>query len=159
MNFDTITKTNTVSSVLAAMTAQGVVEYVAFLKSIFANEPAHRLWVIDQQGLILRNAKLPRQFDWMMDIAKFICSNGFFFTSSSSTNNVNDAGAAVSETVAEHCRLRFFGILEDLSRASSSSTPLSAMSSNTATPAVGPSNQGKASAKNITLVFQLSLSL
>ncbi|KAG7452647.1 uncharacterized protein BT62DRAFT_958631 [Guyanagaster necrorhizus] len=87
--FDQLTKTKTVESILSSMNADGIIHYVDHLISQFnGNEGvdkndtkglnARRSWVMDQLVALIRNGSMPKRDDWIRQILEWFVVHGFF---------------------------------------------------------------------------------
>ncbi|SJL00256.1 uncharacterized protein ARMOST_03568 [Armillaria ostoyae] len=87
--FDQLTKTKTVESILSSMNADGITHYVDHLISQFnGNEGvdkddieglnARRSWVMDQLVALIKNGSIPKRDDWIRQILEWFVVNGFF---------------------------------------------------------------------------------
>ena len=83
--FDQITKTKTVETLLSKVDFEGVRQYVSFLEGQFAGgeETAatalegQRLWALAQLGALVRNTAIPRDDEWVCRILDLFVVNGF----------------------------------------------------------------------------------
>ena len=100
LRFDAITKTNTVDSILASLDAQGVRNYLEYLKNAFADPSmlrrgpmadskqdgeqdvsgteSLRRWVVDQMCLLIKTPRINKAQDWVQEICDFVVICGFF---------------------------------------------------------------------------------
>ncbi|KAJ3287161.1 hypothetical protein HK104_008733 [Borealophlyctis nickersoniae] len=119
--FDFITKTKTVESILANLKAEGILAYLDFLKSMFVKQEDkdglgvnyHRRWAVDQMMLLVRTGKIPKQEGWIRSISQFLCLHGFFHVQ----EDAKDFGVPIpplSDATRELCRERFFVMLGTL---------------------------------------------
>jgi DNA polymerase phi len=88
--FDKLTKTKTVESILASMNAEGIETYIDYLlnqvdedsseKSVHDIQAvnARRAWMIDQLGALIRNGSIPKNDEWIQLIIDWLIVNGLF---------------------------------------------------------------------------------
>ncbi|KAH6918992.1 DNA-directed DNA polymerase [Coprinopsis sp. MPI-PUGE-AT-0042] len=85
--FDKLTKTKTVESILANMNAEGIQNYVNFLseqftkgdeKSSQSDVDSRRSWIIDQLNGLVRNGSVPKSDDWIKAVLNFLVVHGLF---------------------------------------------------------------------------------
>ncbi|KZV92838.1 hypothetical protein EXIGLDRAFT_613837 [Exidia glandulosa HHB12029] len=84
--FDQITRTKTVESILASMSASGIREYVDYLlgqineseASGESDATAKRTWILDQLSALIRNGAVPKDDDCVKTVLDFFVLHGFF---------------------------------------------------------------------------------
>ena len=111
--FDKLTKTKTVESILPSLAAKGIQTYINHLfslidepdKKAYVNEAcvsallaywliiradlsatnARRAWIIDQLGMLIRNGKIPKEDAWIQSILNWLVVNGLFIVKKKSS--------------------------------------------------------------------------
>ncbi|TFK27400.1 DNA-directed DNA polymerase, partial [Coprinopsis marcescibilis] len=126
--FDKLTKTKTVESILASMDAEGIQSFVQYLFEQF-NKPdaksgqteidSRRNWIIDQLNGLVRNGNVPKSDEWVKAILDFFVVHGLFMIkkkkSKSSTLALREIPSpVVSDSVRENCRNRLLTCLGEL---------------------------------------------
>ncbi|CAA7265434.1 unnamed protein product [Cyclocybe aegerita] len=86
--FDRITKTKTVESILGSLDANGIQCYIDYLLSQVDDVNsdaehvsainARRTWIIDQLGALIRNHKIPKEDRWIKSILDWLTVHGLF---------------------------------------------------------------------------------
>ncbi|KIY68633.1 hypothetical protein CYLTODRAFT_374153 [Cylindrobasidium torrendii FP15055 ss-10] len=129
--FDKLTHTKTVESILASMTSAGIVDYVEHLIEQFNGGEnvdnsdvevvnARRTWVIDQFAALIRNGSVPKEDKWVQSILEWLVVNGLFIV----RKPIKKGGARgtqsivkppLSDALRESCRSRLLACLADLS--------------------------------------------
>ncbi|KAK8861548.1 hypothetical protein IAR55_002370 [Kwoniella newhampshirensis] len=132
-DFDKVTKTKTVESIMGSLNADGVKEFVAYLQSIISGNAQEnldssriderRLWALDQIQALCRNGSVPKDDSCISSVLDFLLVHGFFIirkTDKKSTITALHAApkAALSESTAAACRARFFSCITELTTAS-----------------------------------------
>jgi DNA polymerase phi len=103
-NFDKVTKTKTVSSILGSLTVDGVKAYVSYLKSlVYENASggqeqhdlkrveARRIWAFDQMVALVKNGSIPKDDVWVSTIVEFFVVHGLFAIKSASKKSAFSA--------------------------------------------------------------------
>ncbi|KAK0459585.1 DNA polymerase phi-domain-containing protein [Desarmillaria tabescens] len=128
--FDQLTKTKTVESILSSMNADGITHYVDHLISQFnGNEGidkddteginARRSWVMDQLVALVKNGSIPRRDDWIRQILEWFVVNGFFIVRKPAKQNSYRGTDYVlkpplSDALRLYSRSRLLACLSDL---------------------------------------------
>ncbi|RDD40370.1 Myb-binding protein 1A-like protein, partial [Trichoplax sp. H2] len=134
INFDSITHTKTVQSIVAKMQSKSLSAYLSMIKSVFnfgyetifqATEKCgleqSRIWVANQMLALMKSYKLSTTDEsWVVDVLKFLLFHSFFTT----TNDIDDSIKAVeiSEVVRKILCERLQSALAELSNRCSDST-------------------------------------
>ncbi|TPX37827.1 hypothetical protein SeMB42_g06860 [Synchytrium endobioticum] len=126
--FDKVTKTKTVASMMESMSADGFQKYVEYLKNTFLNQPvtipveevdSNRSIILDQMTQLVRTAKIPKSEEGLWIILQFLAAYGLCNTASDSCEgkeeaSVRTATPPLSSAAQQSCRLRLFTVLGDL---------------------------------------------
>ncbi|KAH9857639.1 DNA polymerase phi-domain-containing protein [Lenzites betulinus] len=128
--FDRLTKTKTVESVLTSMDAEGIQSYIDYLLAQVDEEPssasadAHalntrRAWIIEQLAALVRNGAIPKSDAWIQTILDWLAVHGFYIVSKRSDKSAILALRSVptpsfSEELRKNCRDRLLGCLAEL---------------------------------------------
>lgn len=121
--FDSITKTKTVSGIIAQLSLEGVTEYVDQLQERFVGGEAddheaavhsQRAFIIDQLVALVKNSKVPRDEIWPVAVAKFL------FVQANCTEGEEDGmlkvpAVPLEERTRELCHTRFRSVITELS--------------------------------------------
>ncbi|KAH0584348.1 hypothetical protein H2248_009888 [Termitomyces sp. 'cryptogamus'] len=86
--FDRLTKTKTVESILTSMDAKGIENYIEYLLGQ-VNGPSQtpedirainsrRSWIIEQLGGLIRSGSIPKNDDWVQSILDWLVVHGLF---------------------------------------------------------------------------------
>ncbi|ORX59850.1 hypothetical protein BCR36DRAFT_315879 [Piromyces finnis] len=125
-NFDKITKTKTIDSIISTLNTDGIKSYIDYLRNIFLDQDnfeidakkveAHRIWVVDQLVSIIKNQKIPKDSDVYLRIFEFLFINGFCVVEKESKKAFTDnlktlPKPEVSEKTQDLCRSRFQTVL------------------------------------------------
>ncbi|KAJ7083833.1 DNA polymerase phi-domain-containing protein [Mycena crocata] len=134
--FDKLTKSKTVESVLVSMNADGIKSYIDHLVAEvnpssaddvdFQAVNSRRSWIIDQLSALIRNGAVPKEDDWIMSILDWLTLNGLFVIKKKSEKSPflglhRIPSPQLSDSLRQQCRSRLLGCLADLS---SQSRPL-----------------------------------
>ncbi|KJA27489.1 hypothetical protein HYPSUDRAFT_35394 [Hypholoma sublateritium FD-334 SS-4] len=145
--FDKLTKTKTVESILPFLEAKGIQSYIDHLFSLI-DEPdkkaadlsatnARRAWIIDQLGVLIRNGKIPKEDYWIQSILNWLVVNGLFVVKKKSSRvSIPHAihTPAFSDELRRSCRNKLLTCLSDLG---SQTTTVKQNDKSTKIPAVG----------------------
>ncbi|KAJ7694223.1 DNA polymerase phi-domain-containing protein [Mycena rosella] len=128
--FDKLTKSKTVESILAAMNADGIKNYISHLIDQVnpAADPdsvdiqvvnSRRAWIIDQLSALIRNGAVPKDDDWIMSILDWLVLNGLFVIKKKSEKSPflglhKIPSPPFSDSLRQQCRSRLLGCLADL---------------------------------------------
>ncbi|CDZ97129.1 Predicted regulator of rRNA gene transcription (MYB-binding protein) [Phaffia rhodozyma] len=130
-NFDKITKTKTVSSILSSLTIDGVKEYIDFLKGIvhdgFASSSefdlrgleARRIWAFDQLVALIRNGSIPKDDSWVTSIIEFFVLHGLYKIKSANPKSPfvhlhTAPQLSLSDNLHAYCRSKLSLVLSEL---------------------------------------------
>ncbi|KAF9246115.1 DNA polymerase phi-domain-containing protein [Melanogaster broomeanus] len=127
--FDKLTRTKTIESILTVMDSTGIKSYVLSLldqinppkgaEDDFSAVNSRRTWIADQFSALIRNGSIPKSDDWIQIILAWYIVNGFFVVRKKSESSPIHALHAVpspsfTEVIQIHCRTRLLGCLADL---------------------------------------------
>ncbi|KAI8988871.1 DNA polymerase phi-domain-containing protein [Pilobolus umbonatus] len=128
-NFDRITHTRTVESLLTTLDAEGIKSYIEYLAKTFVTVGATeekavqttREWALNQMTLLITNPKIPKEEEWVSELVNFIMTYCFFDVkktdkSSSVSSGLHRPSPALSEATVKFCREKFQLILASLSK-------------------------------------------
>ncbi|KAF6764792.1 DNA-directed DNA polymerase [Ephemerocybe angulata] len=126
--FDKLTKTKTVESILASMKLEGIQSYVNYLFEQFnefdeSNQDevdSRRTWIVDQLTALIRNGGIPKSDECIQSVMEWLTVYGLFVvkkkSSKSSITVLRQApNPPVSEEVREVCKNRLLTCLGELS--------------------------------------------
>ncbi|KAF9514414.1 hypothetical protein BS47DRAFT_1372330 [Hydnum rufescens UP504] len=139
--FDRITKTKTVESIITSMNIEGVEKFIEYVKtqvyddghSDGSNE-ATRLWATDQFTSLMKSSAIPKQDKWVHSVLEFFVVHGFFSVTRKNAKSSLQAWCAdrwmilrfitipnpkFSDTMKQRCRDRLFTCLAELSASDS----------------------------------------
>ncbi|KAJ6496539.1 DNA polymerase phi-domain-containing protein [Mycena vitilis] len=129
--FDKLTKSKTVESILASMNTGGITSYIHHLVAQ-VNSPtdpdntdvqtinSRRAWIIDQLSALIRNGAVPKDDSWIMSILDWIALNGLFVVKKKSEKSPflglhQVPSPPFSDALRQQCCSRLLGCLADLS--------------------------------------------
>ncbi|KAF8626266.1 hypothetical protein AX15_004941 [Amanita polypyramis BW_CC] len=129
--FDRLTKTKTVESILTAMDEPEIKNYINYLYSQF-NVPenadgldvtalkSRRTWVIDQLAALIRNPSVPKSDKWIKSVLDWLTVYGLFDVRKKSSKSPFDPlrstpQPALPDELCQTCRNRLLASLGDLS--------------------------------------------
>ncbi|EIW60756.1 DNA-directed DNA polymerase [Trametes versicolor FP-101664 SS1] len=128
--FDKLTKTKTVESILTSMDEEGIQSYIDFLLEQVDDGPSsetadiqalntRRAWVIEQLASLIRNGAIPKSDAWIQTILDWLAVHGLFIVSKKSEKSVILAlrsvpAPAFSEELRKICRDRLLACLAEL---------------------------------------------
>ncbi|KAG1087734.1 hypothetical protein G6F42_020504 [Rhizopus arrhizus] len=125
-NFDRITRTKTVENLLTTMDTEGIksyLEYLAqtFVKSDESSSNSNREWALTQMTLLVTNAKIPKEEDWVTQLVQFLMLHAFFDIKSadkakSYLTGLHKPTPALSDATVKLCQDRFQAVLVALSK-------------------------------------------
>ncbi|KAH7910650.1 DNA polymerase phi-domain-containing protein [Hygrophoropsis aurantiaca] len=128
-NFDKLTKTKTIESVLASMDAEGIKTYIHYLlDQIDHNDGAEqddeaiksrRIWIMEQFTALIRNGSIPKTDDWIQIVLDWYIVNGLFIVRKKSDKSPYLGLRSIrvpplSEELRQNCRSRLLSSLADL---------------------------------------------
>ncbi|KAH9180268.1 hypothetical protein EDB89DRAFT_1918230 [Lactarius sanguifluus] len=130
--FDKLTRTKTVESILTMMNAEGIKDYIAHIlgqvdgtsssaKSDVQLINAHRSWIVDQIAALIRNGAIPKDDGWVQQILDWLTVHGIFVIKKRSPNSSICAVHKVplppfTDDLRRQCRERLLSCLTDLTR-------------------------------------------
>ncbi|WVW80105.1 hypothetical protein I302_102078 [Kwoniella bestiolae CBS 10118] len=131
-DFDKVTKTKTVETIMSSLNVQGVRDYVKYLEEIVvsggenldsARIDERRLWALDQLLALCRNGSVPKDDEWISSAIDFLLVHGFFLIRKADKKSPISAlhstpKPALSESTAAVCRSRLRSCLAELTTAS-----------------------------------------
>ncbi|KAN0076879.1 DNA polymerase phi domain containing protein [Tylopilus felleus] len=124
--FDKLTRTKTIESILALMDSAGIKSYVlSLLEQVNSpkgteEEPSaidsRRTWIADQFAALIRNGSIPKNDEWIQIVLDFYVVNGLFVVRKNFENNPIHAlrvfpSPPFTEAAQQHCRERLLGCL------------------------------------------------
>ncbi|KAI0350071.1 hypothetical protein OH77DRAFT_1100919 [Trametes cingulata] len=128
--FDKLTKTKTVESILTSMDEEGIQSYIDYLLKQVDDEPSsettdiqalntRRAWVIEQLASLVRNGAIPKSDSWIQTILDWLAVHGLFIVTKKSEKSAILALRSVptpvfSEELRKNCRERLLGCLAEL---------------------------------------------
>ncbi|KAI6005472.1 DNA polymerase phi-domain-containing protein [Pisolithus albus] len=126
--FDKLTRTKTVESILAVMDSEGIKNYIVSLlnqvNSKDSDEDAaslnsRRAWIADQFAALIRNGSVPKNDEWIQVILDWYVVNGLYSirkkSGSSSIHALRELPSPpFTEEFQAHCRTRLLSCLADL---------------------------------------------
>ncbi|RDX52694.1 hypothetical protein OH76DRAFT_1399938 [Lentinus brumalis] len=131
--FDKLTKTKTVESILTSMDDEGIQSYIEYLLKQVDEEPSasaeaeadvhalntRRAWIIDQLSALIRNGAVPKSDAWIQTILDWFTVHGLFIIAKKSEKGAIAAlrsvpSPAFSEELRKNCRERLLACLADL---------------------------------------------
>lgn len=94
-NFDRLTNTKTVETILANMDIEGVKEYLKYLLQRVNEEGdgivARRNWIIEQLAILLRRGAVPKDEECTVTIIHWLTTHGFYTIKKKDTKSSNSA--------------------------------------------------------------------
>lgn len=126
-NFDRITRTKTVENLLTTMDTEGIKSYLEYLAQTFVNcvdeksSETSREWALQQMTLLVTNAKIPKEEEWVTQLVQFLMIHSFFDVKSadktkSYLTGLHKPTPALSEATHKTCQGRFQAVLVALSK-------------------------------------------
>ncbi|KAH7889259.1 DNA polymerase phi-domain-containing protein [Phlebopus sp. FC_14] len=126
--FDKLTRTKTVESILTVMDSAGIKSYVlSLLEQVSSNDPdeddsivnSRRDWIADQFAALIRNGSVPKSDDWIQIVLDWYTMNGLFVVRKKSENSAIHAlrtlpSPSFAESTRHYCRTRLLGCLADM---------------------------------------------
>lgn len=126
--FDKLTRTKTVESILTVMDNEGIKNYIVSLlnqvNSKDADEDAtalnsRRAWIADQFAALIRNGSVPKSDEWIQVILDWYVANGLYsIRKKSGSSSIHALRALPSPPFTEefqaHCCTRLLSCLADL---------------------------------------------
>ncbi|KAH9052566.1 DNA polymerase phi-domain-containing protein, partial [Lactarius vividus] len=132
--FDKLTKTKTVESILTMTNAEGIKDYINhILRQVDGASSsakfdaqlinAHRSWIVDQFAALIRNGAIPKDDGWVQQILDWLTVHGMFVIKKISPNSPICAVHKVpsppfTDDLRRQCRERLLSCLTDLTRLS-----------------------------------------
>ena len=125
-DFDKVTKTKTVETIMSNLTEDGADEYVKYLESIIlgggeknsdqANLDERRQWALDQLSGLFRNGSVPKKDSLIQSVLELLLVNAFFIIRKTEKKSPIAAlrtapKPPLSEVTAAACRAKFFTCL------------------------------------------------
>ncbi|KAF8274212.1 DNA polymerase phi-domain-containing protein [Lactarius quietus] len=130
--FDKLTRTRTVESILTMTNAEGIKNYIAHLlvqvdgdsgstKSNVQLINARRSWIVDQFAALIRNGAIPKDDGWVQQILDWLTVHGIFVVKKRSPNCLictahKMPSPPFTDDLRRQCRERLLGCLADLTR-------------------------------------------
>jgi DNA polymerase phi len=127
--FDKLTKTKTVESLLASMDVEGIKSYIRHLTQQFDDVQSDdtqtlnssRMFIIDQLSALVRNTTVPRDDEWIIGVLEWLAVHGLFVVKKKSEKSpfavVRDGAPkpALSDDLRQRARTALLTCLADLS--------------------------------------------
>ncbi|KAG1875007.1 DNA polymerase phi-domain-containing protein [Suillus tomentosus] len=130
--FDKLTKTKTVESILSRMDGDGIMQYIQSLleqmdesdNGVVAEE-AKKIWIADQFTALVRNGAIPKREDWIQLILNWFAVQGLYLVKRKSAKGLLVAlrvtpSSVLSENFRRICRGKLLGCLADLTPSTAS---------------------------------------
>ncbi|KAI6162530.1 DNA polymerase phi-domain-containing protein [Pisolithus thermaeus] len=126
--FDKLTRTKTVESILTVMDSEGIKNYIFSLLGQVNSKDAdedtaalnsRRTWIADQFAALIRNGSVPKSDEWIQVILDWYVVNGLYSIRKKSGSSSIQALRALpsppfTEEFQAHCRTRLLSSLADL---------------------------------------------
>ncbi|KZT24137.1 hypothetical protein NEOLEDRAFT_1117111 [Neolentinus lepideus HHB14362 ss-1] len=127
--FDKLTRTKTVESILTSMDADGIKNYIDYLLGQVNEEVtettdvqavnSRRLWIVDQLSALIRNGTVPKQDEWISTVLEWLTIHGLFEIKKTSEKSSYLALRCIptpplSDELRESCRAKLLSCLADL---------------------------------------------
>ncbi|GBE82630.1 hypothetical protein SCP_0410150 [Sparassis crispa] len=128
--FDKLTKTKTVETILTSMDNEGIQNYIDYLlKQVDDKEGteaadiqalnARRAWIIDQLAALVRHGAIPKSDEWIQSILDWFVVHGLFIVSKKSEKSTfrslrSIPNPAFSDELRSACRDRLLSCLAEL---------------------------------------------
>ncbi|KAI6006406.1 DNA polymerase phi-domain-containing protein [Pisolithus marmoratus] len=126
--FDKLTRTKTVESILSVMDSEGIKNYILSLLDQVNSKDAdedvtvlnsRRTWIADQFAALIRNGSVPKSDEWIQVVLDWYAMDGLYsirrkFGSSSIHALRALPSPPFTEQFQAHCRTRLFSSLADL---------------------------------------------
>ncbi|KAH8991045.1 DNA polymerase phi-domain-containing protein [Lactarius hatsudake] len=132
--FDKLTRTKTVESILTMTNAEGIKGYITHIlgqvdgtsssaKCDVQLINAHRSWIVDQIAALIRNGAIPKDDGWVQQILDWLTVHGIFVIKKKSPNSPICAvhkvpSPPITDDLRRQCRERLLSCLTDLTRLS-----------------------------------------
>ncbi|KAE9400753.1 hypothetical protein BT96DRAFT_857021 [Gymnopus androsaceus JB14] len=124
--FDKLTKTKTVESILSAMDVNDIKQYIDYLLKQ-ANDSevevevinARRRWIIDQLSALIRNGSISKTGDWVESVLDWFIVNGLFVVKKKSEKSQYIGLHQIpkpqfSDELRQNCKDKLLGCVADL---------------------------------------------
>ncbi|KAI6032543.1 DNA polymerase phi-domain-containing protein [Pisolithus marmoratus] len=126
--FDKLTRTKTVESILSVMDSEGIKNYILSLLDQVNSKDAdedvtvlnsRRTWIADQFAALIRNGSVPKSDEWIQVVLDWYAVNGLYsIRKKSGSSSIHALRALPSPPFTEqfqaHCRTRLLSSLADL---------------------------------------------
>lgn len=131
-DFDKVTKTKTVETILSSLDAAGVADFVSYLENVLRGDndadatsrEEKRVWALDQMLALCRNGAIPKDDAWVQRVLDDLQVYGFFIVRSadkkSSIAPLKQLGKPFSDASSAIARARFFAALVEATKAADS---------------------------------------
>ncbi|KXN82577.1 DNA polymerase V [Leucoagaricus sp. SymC.cos] len=129
-NFDTLTKTKTVGSIVSSLDATGIQKYIQWLFSQVDEFNTtdgdaiqvinhKRQWTIEQLFALVRNGSIPKSDEWVQSVLDWLIVHGLFLVKKKSSKTPITAARTVahppfSDDLRKCCRARLLSCLSEL---------------------------------------------
>ncbi|KAG1782776.1 DNA polymerase phi-domain-containing protein [Suillus placidus] len=124
--FDKLTRTKTVESILSRMDSDGIMKYIQSLLEQMDEsdndavaEEAKKIWIADQFTALVHNGAIPKREDWIQLILNWFAVQGLYLVKRKSAKGLLAAlcvtpSSLLSEDFRRICRGKLLGCLADL---------------------------------------------
>lgn len=131
-DFDKVTKTKTVESILSSLDAAGVADFVSYLENVLKGDndadatsrEEKRVWALDQMLALCRNGAIPKDDAWVQRVLDDLQVYGFFIVRSADKKAtiapLKAIGKPFSDATSAIARARFFAALVEATKAADS---------------------------------------
>ncbi|KAF5391416.1 hypothetical protein D9757_001957 [Collybiopsis confluens] len=130
--FDKLTKTKTVESILSAMDVNDIKQYIDYLLEQAYDKDvdvgilnARRRWIIEQLAGLIRNGSIPKTDDWVGSVLEWLLVNGLFIVKKRAEGSRYVGMRQVpkppfSDELRQRCRDKLLGCLADITNQATS---------------------------------------
>lgn len=136
-DFDKVTKTKTVESILASLDIGGVSDFVSYLENVLRGDRGgsgegddatsreeKRIWALDQMLALCRNGAIPKDDTWIERVLDDLQVYGFFLVRSADKKAkvapLKQIGKPFAEATSAVARQRFFAALVEATKSADS---------------------------------------
>ncbi|EKM83025.1 hypothetical protein AGABI1DRAFT_118424 [Agaricus bisporus var. burnettii JB137-S8] len=120
-NFDKLTKTKTLGSIVSSLDSEGIQKYIQWLFSQVDDIEAsdERQWTIEQLSALIRNNNIPKSDEWIQSVLDYLVVHGLFLVNKKSSKNPVSAARSVakppfSDELQNLCRKHVLSCVSDL---------------------------------------------
>ncbi|KAF9264758.1 hypothetical protein L218DRAFT_899775 [Marasmius fiardii PR-910] len=124
--FDKLTRTKTVETILTTMDTAAIKQYIAHLLQqanddslTIETSNSRRRWVIDQLSALIRNGAIVKDDEWVLEVLDWLVVNGLFVVKKKKENSRfiglrRAPKLPYSDDLRHHCREKLLSCLSDL---------------------------------------------